>query len=145
MKLLFVPLVASLGVIPVNNFFTKAEKPIVSVSHIENNKEDNVLNFQEGGPGKMSAVKFKSQEYCRVELKDFEFDAHFSITGATVYFSGANFPTVQKATITSASLKPISALMARCTAGTIVVFDDVKVVGPDKEVRTIQGISLLLY
>ncbi|MEO6670487.1 MAG: GldM family protein [Ferruginibacter sp.] len=98
------------------------------------------------GPGKMSAAEFKYQQYCRAELENFDFDAKFSIISATVYFSGANFKNgVEKGMINSSSLKPIEALKARCVPGTMVVFDDIKVVGPDKEVRTIQGLSLLLY
>ena len=112
-----------------------------------NNPDQRRLTFgDQPGPGKMSAAEFKYQEYCRAELENFEFDAKFSIISATVYFSGANFKNgVEKGMITSSSLKPIEALKARCIPGTMVVFDDIKVVGPDKEVRTIQGLSLLLY
>ncbi|CAN5844648.1 hypothetical protein BH11BAC4_BH11BAC4_09320 [soil metagenome] len=150
MKLLFAPLVASLVFLQVNNSVTNIQKKVSPTNlpaSIENSDETNVLNFQnEGGTGKMSAVKFKAQEFCRAELENFDFDAHFSIISANVYFSGANFKNnIERSSITSASLKPIAKLMARCTAGTIVVFDDVKVLGPDKEVRTIQGLTLILY
>lgn len=97
-------------------------------------------------PGKMRSIVFKSQDYCRAEMPpDFEFDVQFKVVSATVYFSGANFPNVEKGTISSNQLKPIKPLMERCIPGTMVVFDDVKVIGPDKKIRTIPGLSLLLY
>jgi len=93
----------------------------------------------------MSAVEFKSQEFCRTELKDFDFDARFNIVKATVYFSGTNFKNAEQGTITSSSLKPIKNLMSRCAAGSIVIFDNVKVIGPDKEVCIIQGLTIMLF
>ena len=100
---------------------------------------------QEPGVGRMRSIVFKNQEYCRAEAPDFEFEVGFKVVSATVYFTGANFKTVEKGTITSNSLKPVKPLMERCIPGTIVIFDDVKVIGPDKEVRTIPGITLQLY
>jgi hypothetical protein len=99
----------------------------------------------ETGSSRMPAAVFKSQEFCRAELKDFEFDTHFSVVGATVYFSGANFKNPEKGTITSSSLKPIRSLMTRCTPGSIIIFDEVKVIGPDSKLRTIPGLSIMLY
>lgn len=78
----------------------------------ENNKDASEITFQEKpGQGRIASIVFKNQDYCRAELKDFEFDAHFSIVSATVYFSGANFKTLEKGFITSNSLKPIKNLM----------------------------------
>lgn len=93
---------------------------------------------------KMLAVTFRSQNDCRVELKDFEFDVEFNLVSATVYFSGTNFRGVETGYITSKSLKPIKSLMARCAPGTMVIFDNVKVIGPDNKIRTIQGTSYML-
>ena len=112
--------------------------------------EDNktlVLGFQEKDePGKMRSIVFKSQQFCRAEMPyDFEFDVQFKVVSATVYFFGANFTGVEKGTITSNSLKPIKHLMDRCMPGTRVIFDEVKVIGPDKKVRSIAGMNLLLY
>ena len=132
-----------------NNQFTDAEKkpiPTTYVSCAENNNEPTQIGLQDGPQhGRMRSVIFKNQEYCRAELKDFPFDAHFTVVGATVYFSGANFNEVEKATINSNSLKNIAAKMNRCVPGTIVVFDDVKVKGPDNEIRTIPGATYILY
>lgn len=98
---------------------------------------------QEGGTKMRSAV-FKAQEYCRAELKDFEFEIQYKVVGAVVYFSGANFKNIVKTSISSNSLKPIKAEMEKCGPGTIVLFDEVKVMGPDNIIRTIPGISLIL-
>ncbi|HMC99918.1 MAG TPA: GldM family protein [Ferruginibacter sp.] len=94
---------------------------------------------------KMLASVFKKQDYCRVELKDFVFDVTFKIVSADVYFTGTNFNGVNKGQITSASLKPIKTYMDRCAAGTIVMFDNVKVLDPNNEIRTIQGASYVLF
>jgi gliding motility-associated protein GldM len=98
------------------------------------------------GDGKirMTSVAFKGQDYCRAELENFDFDTKYSIVSATVYFFGANFSSVQAASITSNSLAPIKALMARCGPGSVISFDNVKVTGPDGA-RTIDGKSIALY
>ncbi len=94
---------------------------------------------------KMQAVIFRRQDVCRAELKDFEFDFKYQVVSATMYFSGTNFRGVETGFINSNSLKPVGSLMARCAPGTMVVFDNVKVVGPDKFIRSIQGTSYLLH
>lgn len=97
------------------------------------------------GEGKMRSIVFKSQDYCRVELKDFDFDVKFSVVSATVYFTGANFKGIEKGFITSNSLRPVRSLMDRCQPGSIVIFDDVKVKGPGDEIRPIDGVTYKLY
>lgn len=111
------------------------------------NKEAVTINFQDKQePGKMLSKVFKLQEYCRAEMPpDFEFEASFKVISATVYFSGTNFRNVERGTINSNSLKPVKEFMDRCAPGSIVVFDDVKVIGPDKVIRSIPGMSLMLY
>lgn len=98
------------------------------------------------GDGKirMPAVAFKAQDFCRAELEAFDFDTKYNVVSATVYFSGANFSSVQTAAITSNSLAPIKALMQRCGPGSVISFDNVKVSGPDGS-RTIDGKSIALY
>lgn len=125
---------------PTNNAMTAAAvSPAVS-------KEVNTLNFQEKDePGKMLATVFRAQQYCRAEVEDFVFDAPFKVVSATVYFSGANFRNVETGFINSNSLAPVKKLMERCGPGSIVIFDDVKVEGPDKQVRSIRGLSLRLH
>jgi gliding motility-associated protein GldM len=98
------------------------------------------------GDGKirMPSVAFKAQDFCRAELENFDFDTKYTVTSATVYFSGANFANVQTATINGNTLAPIKALMARCGPGSVISFDNVKVTGPDGS-RTIDGKSIALY
>ncbi len=122
-------------------------KPVFNPSTIGVKKEISTLGFQDKDePGKMRSIVFKSQEYCRAEIPyEFEYDVRFNVVSATVYFTGANFTGIEKGTINSNSLKPIRHMMGRCIPGTRVVFDNVKVVGPDKKIRTIPGLNLLLY
>jgi gliding motility-associated protein GldM len=98
------------------------------------------------GDGKirMPSVAFKAQDFCRAELEAFDFDTKYTVTSATVYFSGANFANVQTAMINGNTLAPIKALMARCGPGSVISFDNVKVTGPDGS-RTIDGKSIALY
>lgn len=115
------------------------------VSFTEHDREHLNILSQSPDNEKMLAVIFRRQDVCRAEMKDFEFDVLYNVVSATVYFSGTNFRGVETGFINSNSLKPISNLMARCSPGTMVVFDNVKVIGPDKLVRPIQGTSYLLH
>jgi hypothetical protein len=92
----------------------------------------------------MPSVEFKSQQFCRAELEQFDFDLRFTIVSATVYFSGANFPNVATSALNGNNLAPLSAFIQRCGPGSVVTFDNVKVQGPDG-VRTIEGKSIALY
>jgi hypothetical protein len=138
-----------ISMMPVSNRLLNNEQSPVQenyLAHADISNESNTLGF---GPGqaeeKMLAITFRSQEYCRAEVYDFQFETQFKVVSATVYFSGTNFRNAEKGFITSNSLKPIKNLMDRCVPGTIVIFDNVKVIGPDNEVRTIQGTSFYLH
>ncbi len=96
------------------------------------------------GKVRMPSVTFKSQQYCRADLENFDFDLKFTIVSATVYFSGAGFPNVAQSSITGNSLAPLSAFISRCGPGSVVTFDNIKVQGPDG-VRSIDGKSIALY
>lgn len=148
MKLLLLPFLSMIAG-PFTDSTTTKKNAVLPGGHItvETSKRDPaVINFQDQpADGKMSSVVFKNQEYCRAELPNFEFDVHFTVVSATVYFTGANFHGVEKGAITGSSLKPIKTLMQRSIPGSIVTFDDVKVKGPDDKVRTIPGVSLVLY
>ena len=97
------------------------------------------------GPGgtRMPSVTFKSQQFVRAELENFDFDVRYSVVSATVYFSGAGFPNVATGTITGNSIAGLNAYVQRCQPGTSVTFDNVKVSGPDGG-RTIQGVGIIL-
>lgn len=147
MKLLLFSMLPAVFLLPVNQQAENSVNPAHSFNAPVLEKEISTLNFQDKDePGKMRSIVFKSQEYCRAEIPyEFEFAVQFKVVSAKVYFTGANFTGIEKGTINSNSLKPIKHLMDRCIPGTRVVFDDVKVIGPDKKIRTIPGINLLLY
>ena len=98
--------------------------------------------------GRMLASAFKAQDFIRAELANFDFDARFSVTGSTVYFSGAGFAnsgSIQTGSLTSGSLAAVKSKIDLCKPGSVVTFDDLKVVGPDGRSRTIPPISFVLY
>lgn len=107
-------------------------------------KPEMVLQDSDGS-GRMPSIVFKMQDYCRVELKDFEFDITFKVLSANVYFTGENFRGVEPGSIQGNSLSNIKHLMKRCVPGSIVTFDNIRVMGPDNEVRVLPGVSYVLY
>ena len=148
MKTLLFCFLPGIFMLPVNKQITYVEKTAVLASYSPaiNNNMVSEINFQDQQePSKMLSVVFKNQDYCRVEIPDFEWEVKFNVVRATVYFTGPNFNAVEKGTITSNSLKPIKELMKRCSPGARVVFDDIRVLGPDNLVRPIAGLSLLLH
>ena len=103
------------------------------------------------GPSKGGRIQsniFKAQDFLRAELLNFDFDARFSVIGATVYFAGSGFSSgggVQTGSLTSGNLSGIKAKMELCKPGSTITFDDLKVVGPDGRSRTIPPISFVLF
>ncbi|MFN0081219.1 MAG: gliding motility protein GldM [Ferruginibacter sp.] len=98
------------------------------------------------GKARVPAVEFKNQQFCRADLgDDFLFDLKFQVVSAQVYFSGANFPNTQSASITGNSLAGINALIQRCGPGSSITFVNIKVQGPGGSVRTIDERSIVLY
>jgi gliding motility-associated protein GldM len=98
--------------------------------------------------GRMQSNIFKAQDFLRAELLNFDFDARFNVTGATVYFAGAGFSntgSIQTATINSGNLAPIKSKIDLCKPGSTITFDDLKVVGPDGRTRTIPPVSFVLF
>jgi hypothetical protein len=126
----------TMGMLPANSQLASFTNNITVADHVsfaDDNSEGLSLSSQPSPENeKMLAVIFRAQDFCRAELKDFEFDVQFNVVSATVYFSGTNFKNVETGFIKSNSLKPIRSLMARCAPGTMIVFDNVKVLGPDK-------------
>jgi hypothetical protein len=106
---------------------------------------DPILKVGPSSGGRIQSVVFKNQQFARADLENFDFDARFSVVSATIYFSGANFPSVQSATISGGSLAGISAQLQKCIPGSSVTFDNVKVQGPDGVVRSIPGPGFILY
>jgi gliding motility-associated protein GldM len=106
---------------------------------------DPILKVGPSSSGRVQSVVFKNQQFCRADLENFDFDARFTVVSATVYFSGANFPSVQTATINGGSLAGLSSQLVKCIPGTSITFDNVRVQGPDGTVRTIPGPGFILY
>jgi gliding motility-associated protein GldM len=98
---------------------------------------DPIIKVGPSAGGRIQSVVFKNQNFARADLENFDFDAHFNIVSATIYFSGANFANVQSAEIHGGSLDGVKAQLQRCIPGTSVTFDNVKVQGPDGVVRSI--------
>lgn len=96
------------------------------------------------GKARIATVAFKNQQFCRADLENFDFDLKFNVVSATVYFSGAGFPSVAQGSISSSSLGSISAQLQRCVPGSVVSFENIKVSGPGGT-RSIEGRSFALY
>jgi len=96
--------------------------------------------------GKHGSLSYnlRNPQFCRAELEKFDFDTRFSVVSATVYFSGAGFQNVATTTLAGNSLAPLGPFFARCTPGSVVTFDNIKVTGPGGA-RTIEGRSFALY
>ncbi len=103
-----------------------------------------VLKVGPSSGGAIQSVVFKNQPSCRADLENFDFEYRYSVVSATVYFSGANFPSVQQGQITGGSFAGISAYLTKCIPGTSVNFDNVKVQGPGGPVISIPGPGFIL-
>ncbi len=109
------------------------------------NIPDPVLMVGPSEGGRIQSVVFKNQQYARAELKGFDFEYRYNIVSATVYFSGANFPSTVQATISGGSLAGIQQYLTKCIPGTSVNFDNVRVQGPGGPVKSIPGPGFILY
>jgi gliding motility-associated protein GldM len=100
---------------------------------------DPIIKVGLSGGGRLQAVNFRSQGFVRADLENFDFDAKFAVTGATVYFNIPGDRNVKQATLTSGNLSPCKQYMDLLVPGSTVTFDNIKVVGPDGVSRTIQN------
>jgi gliding motility-associated protein GldM len=100
---------------------------------------DPVIKVGPSGGGKMQAVVFRNQQFVRADLENFDFEARFQVTGATIYFNNPGDRNVKSMTLSSGSLAPAAAYMNTLAPGSSVIFDNIKVVGPDGVTRTIQN------
>jgi len=105
---------------------------------------DPVIKVGPSAGGRIQSVVFKNQNFARADLENFDFDAHFNIVSATIYFSGANFSNVQSAEIHGGSLEGVKSQLQKCIPGTSVTFDNVKVQGPDGVIRSVTGPGFIL-
>ena len=100
---------------------------------------DPVIKVGPSGGGKLQAVVFRGQQFVRADLENFDFEAKFSVTGATVYFTNPGDRNVKQVSLTSGNLGAASEYMKSLVPGSTVIFDNIRVVGPDGQPRTIQN------
>lgn len=109
------------------------------------NIPDPILMVGNSEGGRVQSVVFKNQQFARAELKNFDFDYRYNLVSATIYFSGANFPSTVQATINGPSLAPIKQYLDKSIPGTSINFDNVRVQGPGGPVKQIPGPGFILY
>jgi gliding motility-associated protein GldM len=88
--------------------------------------------------GIMSAAQFRVMGGMTVKLEDSEFEYPFSVVSYTIGFSGKGFPDYAQTQISGPQWGAAAANIAKCVAGTVVYFDNIKVKGPDKD-RVLDG------
>ena len=104
---------------------------------------DPVFKIGDGKP-RQPTVSIKNQPFVRAELENFVYDTKYTVVKATVYFSGAGFPTTQIGSIGSNSTGTISGLLQKCQPGSSITFDAVTVTGPGGS-RVIDGRTFTCY
>ncbi len=100
---------------------------------------DPIIKVGPSSGGRMQAVVFRSQQFVRADLENFDFQASFSVTGGTVYFMNPGDRNVKQISLTSGSLGAAGEYMKTLAPGSTVIFDNIRVVGPDGQPRTIQN------
>jgi len=89
--------------------------------------------------GRISAAAFKAQGGLIARLEDSEFEAPFRVVGYTLGASGGAFPTYQQATNEGNRWAGnAKSIIDRATPGTTIFFDEIRVIGPDGKVVSIQ-------
>ena len=100
---------------------------------------DPIIKVGPSGGGRLQAVVFRNQQFVRADLENFDFEAKFAVTGATVYFNTPGDRNVKSVTLSSGNLSAAKAFMDQLVPGSTVTFDNIRVVGPDGQTRTIQN------
>ena len=100
---------------------------------------DPIIKVGPSGGGKMQAVVFRNQQFVRADLENFDFEAHYQVTGATIYFNNPGDRNVKSITLSNGNLSAAAQYMNTLAPGSSVIFDNIKVVGPDGVPRTIQN------
>ncbi len=100
---------------------------------------DPIIKVGPSSGGRLQAVVFRSQQFVRADLENFDFEAKFNVTGGTVYFMNPGDRNVKQISLTSGSLGAAGDYMKTLAPGSTVIFDNIRVVGPDGQPRTIQN------
>jgi hypothetical protein len=95
--------------------------------------------------GRMPSNQFKAQRGVRAELENFVFEGvEYTVTGYTLYCTGAGFPDPQYRTINGNSFDGVQDLINKTKPGTTITIDEVRVSGPGGS-RKIPGVFFNLY
>lgn len=100
---------------------------------------DPIIKVGPSGGGRLQAVIFRSQQFVRADLENFDFEAKFQVTGATIYFNNPGDRNVKSVTLTSGNMSAANEYLKQLVPGSTVTFDNIRVVGPDGQQRTIQN------
>jgi gliding motility-associated protein GldM len=95
--------------------------------------------------GRMQSNVFKAQQGVRADLENFVFEGvQFTVTGYTLYCTGAGFPDPQFKTVSGNSFDAVRDLINKSKPGTTVTIDEIRASGPGGT-RKIPGIFFNLY
>jgi gliding motility-associated protein GldM len=100
---------------------------------------DPIIKVGASSGGRMPAAAFRVQQFVAAVLENFDFQAEYKVTAATIYFNNPGDRNVKQANLSSGSLAPAKAFMDALVPGSTVIFDNIRVVGPDGQARTIQN------
>ena len=108
---------------------------------------DPVAEVANKSGGSLSASTFRAQLGVNAVLKNFDFDTRFTV----ISFAYSRYPKrgeyIGPYTVSGAYFagsKEVAADLARCKPGDRIFIEEIKAVGPDKNVRTLTPIALLL-
>ena len=100
---------------------------------------DPIIKVGPSGGGKMQAIVFRNQKFVRADLENFDFEAGFKVVSATLYFQIPGVRNAPSVTLNSGDLTQAKQYLDQLVPGSAVIFDNIKVVGPDGQTRTIQN------
>jgi gliding motility-associated protein GldM len=93
--------------------------------------------------GSIQAAVFKTQQGIKAMLKDFEFDAHFTVLSYKFILSQGGEISTDDAT-SSAFTPKMRNLMEKAKSKSIIIIDDIKAIGPDKTPRKIGQLAFTI-
>ena len=92
--------------------------------------------------GDISAVNIRSQDYLYANLKDFDFDAKFSITHFNLNVQKPRQDVVTYFATSGQLTAQMKTVLGSITPGTIVEFSNIIAVGPDGSQRGLDPIVI---
>ena len=134
----------------INNVEAKGKTSVIYVSlkHLDANeiKGDNDLNYKIAPKlGLDGSYNVRIKAASLKTIKKLTAGTGYEVIEATVYFSGAGFPKVESGTLNGSDLSRLQNLIDKCTAGSVITFDNVRVKGDNGYIATIEGFSAAFY